>query len=164
MNYESKLKPTSLPNGLKIAVKSSITDNKYTLHDVKGLEGKPPLKVLQEENQDNMLSLMKEAQGLELAICICMYSEDKKMLKSTLAGVAENIANLVAYEKMDPDKVGVFVMMDGIEKVDSSVIEYFEEAERANNINLGDNIAPSLTMEEMAKRAQSMTPEEINEE
>jgi hypothetical protein len=35
--------------------------------------------------------------AIKLAICICMYSEDKKMLKSTLAGVSENIANLVAY-------------------------------------------------------------------
>ena len=54
-----------------------------------------------------------------------MYSEDKKMLKSTLAGVAENVANLVAYEGLDPDDIGVFVMMDGIEKVDSSIISYF---------------------------------------
>jgi hypothetical protein len=36
--------------------------------------------------------------------------------------------------------------MDGIEKVDESVVAYFEELERANNINLGDNIAPSLTL------------------
>lgn len=39
---------------------------------------------------------MKEEAGIELAICICMYSEDKKMLKSTLAGVAENISNIVS--------------------------------------------------------------------
>ncbi len=51
---------------------------------------------------------------MELAICVCMYSEDKKMLKNTLAGVAENIANIVALEEIDPDKIGVFVMMDGI--------------------------------------------------
>lgn len=48
------------------------------------------------------------------------------MLKSTLAGVAENIANLVAYEKISPDEIGVFVMMDGLEKVDPTVIDYFE--------------------------------------
>lgn len=72
-----------------------------------------------------MLSLMKKKGGIKLAICICMYSEDKKMLKSTLAGVAENVANLVAYEGLDPDDIGVFVMMDGIEKVDSSIISYF---------------------------------------
>ena len=73
-----------------------------------------------------MLSLMKKAEGIELAICICMYSEDKKMLKSTIAGVMENIANLVAFEGIDPDKIGVFIMMDGIEKVDLSIIDYFE--------------------------------------
>lgn len=54
-----------------------------------------------------------------------MYSEDKKMLKSTLAGVSENIANIVALEGVNPDKIGVFVMMDGIEKVDKSVVDYF---------------------------------------
>jgi hypothetical protein len=48
------------------------------------------------------------------------------MLKSTLAGVSENISNLVLYQKMDPDKIGVFVLMDGIEKVDPSVVDYFE--------------------------------------
>jgi hypothetical protein len=32
----------------------------------------------------------------------------------------------VAYENLDPDKIGVFVMMDGIEKVDGTIIDYFE--------------------------------------
>jgi hypothetical protein len=31
---------------------------------------------------------MKKAEGIELAICVCMYSENKKMLKSTIAGIA----------------------------------------------------------------------------
>ena len=84
-----------------------------------------------------MLSLMKKAEGIELAICVCMYSEDKKMLKSTIAGISENIANIVAYEKINPDKIGVFVMMDGIEKVDLSIIDYFEELEKSSNIYLG---------------------------
>ena len=64
-----------------------------------------------------MLSLMKHPDGLELAICVCMYSEDRKMLKKTLAGIEENIAHLVAYEGVEPDKIGVFVVMDGIEKI-----------------------------------------------
>ena len=32
---------------------------------------------------------------------------------------------MVAYEGVDPDDIGVFVMMDGIEKVDESIIGYF---------------------------------------
>lgn len=104
-----------------------------------------------------MLSLMKKTEGIQLAICICMYSEDKKMLKSTIAGVSENIANLVAFEGLNPDKIGVFIMMDGIEKVDLSILEYFEELQKSSNINLGDNIAPSLSVAEMAKKAQTMT-------
>lgn len=47
--------------------------------------------------QDNILTLMKSKEGIELAICVCMYSEDKKMLKSTLAGIKENISNIVAH-------------------------------------------------------------------
>lgn len=31
-----------------------------------------------------------------------------------------------------------------------------------NNINLGENIAPELSIEEMAKRARTMTEEQIN--
>jgi hypothetical protein len=85
-----------------------------------------------------MLTLMKSEEGIELAICVCMYNEDKIMLKSTLAGVTENISNLVSREKISSDKIGVFVLMDGIEKVDSSVVDYFEELERMNNIKLGD--------------------------
>lgn len=46
-----------------------------------------------------------------------MYSEDKKMLKSTLAGVKENISNLVARGKISSDKIAVIIVMDGIEKV-----------------------------------------------
>ena len=89
---------------------------------------------------------MKKADGIELAICVCMYSEDKKMLKSTIAGISENIANLVAYEGLDPDQIGVFVMMDGIEKVEKTVIDYFEELEKSCNINLGDNVVPAMTV------------------
>ena len=54
-----------------------------------------------------------------------MYSEDKKMLKSTLAGIKENISNIVSKENISSDKIGVFVMMDGIEKVDPTVVDYF---------------------------------------
>jgi hypothetical protein len=92
-----------------------------------------------------------------------MYSEDKKMLKSTLTGISENIANLVYNEGIDPDKIGVFVIMDGVQKVDSSVVDYFEELERSHNINLGQNIAPSLTVDEMIERSKTKTESEINE-
>jgi hypothetical protein len=113
---------------------------------VLNIKDKTPLEELKKYSQDNILTLMKDPEGIELAICVCMYSEDKKMLKSTLAGVAENISNLVSREKISSDKIGVFVLMDGIEKVDSSVVDYFEELERMNNINLGDNIAPTLSV------------------
>lgn len=55
-------------------------------------------------------------------------------------------------------------MMDGIEKVDGTIIDYFEQLEKSCNINLGDNVVPAMTVPEMAKRSQTMTIEEINEE
>lgn len=93
--------------------------------DVQEIDLTNSMTELELSSQNNMLSLMKQKEGIELAICICMYSEDKKMLKRTLAGVEENIANLVALEHLNPDKIGVFLMMDGIEKVDSSIVDYF---------------------------------------
>lgn len=119
--------PNSLPSGLRIAVKNSICDNRYALKDIVTLEEHTSYESLKENNQDNILSLMKTKEGLELAICVCMYSEDKKMLRNTLAGISENISNLIVHEGVEPDKIGVFVIMDGIEKVDSSVVEYFSE-------------------------------------
>ena len=79
------------------------------------------------------------------------------MLKNTLAGISQNIANIVAYEGVDPDDIAVVVMMDGIESVNESIMRYFEELEKSSNINLGDNIAPSLTVEQLQKRANQMT-------
>ncbi len=125
LEQDSEVKAGSLAKGLKIAVKTSLDSNSYFLQNIEELNERAPYKVIKEANQDNMLSLMKTREGIELAICICMYSEEKKMLKSTLAGVAENIANLVALEGLDPDKIGVFVIMDGIEKVDKSIVDYF---------------------------------------
>ena len=58
-----------------------------------------------------------------------MYSEDKGMLRKTLNGVEKNIASLVR-KGLSPDKIGVFVIMDGIEPVDSSVIQFFSEMEK----------------------------------
>ena len=47
-----------------------------------------------------------------VAICICMYSEDKKMLKETILGVKKNIAELLK-KGYNSDSIGVFVIIDG---------------------------------------------------
>jgi hypothetical protein len=49
-NESNDKKPTvsSLPAGLKIAVKNSISENKYSLCDVKAIVETPDLKKLQE--------------------------------------------------------------------------------------------------------------------
>lgn len=37
---------------------------------------------------------------------------------------------------ISPDKIGVFVIMDGIEKIDNSIIDLVDELERENLIIL----------------------------
>lgn len=154
---------TSLPKGLKLVVRESANSPKYELHDIGAIEQDTPFDEVRKESMDNLLSLMKRREGIELAICICMYSEDRKMLKNTLAGVEENIQNLVALEGLDPDQIGVFVIMDGIEKVHDSVVEYFEELERSSNIFLGENAAPPLTMQELMEMRRGRI-EEVTED
>ena len=114
----NKLKSNSLPSGLKIVVKESINLSKYELTDVLEIQAADSFEVMKANNQNNLLSLMKDKAGIQLAICVCMYSEDKKMLKSTLAGIQENIANIVSKQSrlhgITSDKIGVFVLMDGI--------------------------------------------------
>jgi len=81
------------------------------------------------------------------------------MLKSTLSGIAENIANMVAYEHVASDDIGVFVIMDGIEKVDKTIVDFFEEMEKSNHINLGDSVVPSLNDKQMNKKYNKMSKE-----
>ncbi len=72
-----------------------------------------------------------------MAICVCVYSEDAKMLKQTLAGIKENVIDLVK-SGVRQDAIGVFIFFDGIEKVDPSILEYFERMEN-QAINLNKN-------------------------
>jgi len=58
-----------------------------------------------------------------------MYSEDKSMLRKTLAGVSNNIATFVQ-NGISADDIAVVIIMDGIEKVDSTVIDFFGEMEK----------------------------------
>lgn len=53
-----------------------------------------------------------------------MFNEDKKMLKRTLIGIAENIGKIID-DGVSPDDIFVTVMVDGIEKLDETVINYF---------------------------------------
>lgn len=88
---------------------------------------------IREKHQDNYLSLLKKPKGTELAICVCMYSEDKPMLKRTLEGIADNI-DLLIEKGTSPDDIYVAIIIDGIQKVDESLFTYFEEFERESQI------------------------------
>ena len=48
-----------------------------------------------------------------MAICICMYNEDRSMLQNTLLGVGENIVRLYN-QGVDTDKIVVIIVQDGI--------------------------------------------------
>lgn len=71
------------------------------------------------------------------------------MLRKTLAGVANNIATFVK-NGISSDQIAVVVIMDGIEKVDPSVVDFFSEMEKESNIFLEDDIDP-LTPHEIAQ-------------
>lgn len=64
-----------------------------------------------------------------------MRNEDKKKLKSTLVGVADNIDEIIR-SGLSPDDIFVVVVIDGVTNVDSSLYEYFEEFERESQIYL----------------------------
>lgn len=59
------------------------------------------------------------------------------MLRKTLAGVSNNIATFVQ-NGLSPDEIIVAVIMDGIQKVDPSVVDLFGELEKESNIYLDD--------------------------
>jgi len=115
----------SLPQGLLYAHKEEgFSANKYTLHPVQEVNKDASLHEIRENHQDNYISLLKKPKGTELAICVCMYSEDKPMLKRTLEGIADNI-DLLIEKGTSPDEIYVAIIIDGIQKVDPSLFTYF---------------------------------------
>ncbi len=65
------------------------------------------------------------------------------MLKRTLMGIADNIDRLVD-DGISPDDIFVCIVIDGIQKVDESLFDYFEELERESEIFLEED--DELTM------------------
>lgn len=55
-----------------------------------------------------------------------MSNQDKKVLKKTIVGVARNVDEMIR-SGVSPDDVFVVVMIDGIQNVDKTLYEYFEE-------------------------------------
>ena len=89
-----------LPYGLKQVVKKNIDFNQFVLKDFeeiteRDMSTNTEFSNLEGEDKNNLISILKPAEGrhgLKVAICICMYSEDKTMLRKTLTGVGKNIA------------------------------------------------------------------------
>lgn len=125
-----------MPYGLKQVIKKDISFNKYVAQDFKSFDELTPdqrnIQYVRENNYDNLISLIKpkgDDSKIQICICICMYSEDRSMLRKTLAGVSNNIATFVQ-NGVPADEIIVAVVMDGIEKVDPSVVELFGEFEK----------------------------------
>ena len=70
---------------------------------------------IEDAHCNNLISLMKETKDfkLKIAICVCVYNEDKFMLKRTLSGIAENIKTFCK-NGVHYNEIGVFVIIDGI--------------------------------------------------
>lgn len=71
------------------------------------------LSYIRENNGDNLLCQMKTHGAMEMAICVCMYNEDRSMLQNTLQGIGENLVKLYQ-QGIDPDKIVVVIIQDGI--------------------------------------------------
>lgn len=80
------------------------------------------------------------------------------MLRKTLAGVSNNIATFVQ-NGIPSDDIVVAVVMDGIQKVNSSVVDFFTEMEKESNIYLDDDVEPAE-----AKEMIKDDPNEVDEE
>lgn len=83
------------------------------------------------------------------------------MLKDTIKGIEDNVANLIK-SGVHPDSIAVFVIMDGIEKVDSSVVGYFEELERESHIYLGENSVASYSADDIAEEIRQRRTQEFS--
>ena len=96
--------------------------------EIESLPSPLTYKSICEKNCDNLISVLKKKRehSLKLAVCICMYSEERKMLDKTLSGVEKNIRNMVKNEGINMDEIGVFVIMDGIEPAHESMKEFFQ--------------------------------------
>lgn len=67
-----------------------------------------------------------------------MSNQDKKVLKKTIVGVARNVDEMIR-SGVSPDDVFVVVMIDGIQNVDKTLYEYFEEFQRESEIFLEED-------------------------
>lgn len=131
----------SLPKGLMLADKKTINDNKYELKKILPVDPTLSFKELKEKHfMDNYISLLKKPeiaemppQGeersetasaknnqMELGICVSMDNQDKKVLKKTLGGVADNVDKMIQ-SGVSPDDIFVLVVIDGILKVEPSM-------------------------------------------
>ncbi len=87
-----------------------------------------------------LLSLFKRTskRRIKLAICICVYSEPKHMLKSTIKGIQQSYKYFLENAGIMPHQIILTVIFDGIEKINNSkdqtenMISYFNQMDIKN--------------------------------
>ncbi len=123
-----------------MVLKTDISKNKFEAIDIPIFsheEAPQSYGEMQAKNVDNIFTMVKSLNNFKVGICVCMYSEDKSALESTLVGIGENIDRFVR-NGVSSDQIGVFVIIDGIEKAHQSVVEYFENLEKESEIFLSE--------------------------
>ena len=89
---------------------------------------------------NGLLSLFKRTKErrIKLAICICVYSEAKHMLKSTIKGIQESNKDFLQRAGIMSHEIIVVVIFDGIEHLNNSkdqtenMISFFNEIDIKN--------------------------------
>ena len=78
----------------------------------------------EEMGEENQLLKEPKHHGMEIGICVSMKSEERKLIKNTMKGVANNI-DMIIRSGVSPDDIFVVIVIDGVRNVDKSLYEYF---------------------------------------
>ena len=97
--------------------------------------------------EHGLLSLFKRTpeRRIKLAICICVYSEPKFMLKNTIKGIQESYKPFLEKAGILPHEIIITVIFDGIEKINNSndqtenMISFFKEKDNSKYLKKSSN-------------------------
>jgi hypothetical protein len=128
--------------------------NKFTVNPEKDEYGR-----VEHPAGHGLLSLFKRTKErhIKLAICICVYSEPKHMLKTTIKGIQESNKEFLSKAGIMSHEIIVVVIFDGIEHLNSSkdqtenMISFFNEIDIKNGFRQRSN---SMALDEFLKEVE----------
>jgi hypothetical protein len=130
--------------GLVVIKRTNETPDKFEEEDVKDIHISSSGHPISDSNSSpaghGLLSLFKQSskRKIRLAICVCVYSEPKHMLKSTIKGIQESYKHFYQQAGIMPHEIVLVVIFDRIEKINNSkdqtenMISYFNEWDLKN--------------------------------